>query len=424
MTHSAIITGIRLTHNRVTQSELEVASYSDPTDRLDTLCDKPGITEAFILQTCNRIEEYVVTDSSVDRSSIFSDVSYHEAAVTTDHTESLRHLLRVGAGLESQVLGEDQILGQLRTAYHTADEANALGPILEPAVLKAIHVGERARTDTTINEGIVSLGEAAVTLAEQHHDTETASVLIIGAGEMASLAATAIARQSPAITIANRSIERARNLAAELDATTNCYSLDSLPLLLERADIVITATGSETPIIDTTTIRNAGQTTIIDIAQPRDVAAELDSEKIRVYDLDGLQTITEKTHESRAEAATKVEQIIDEELELLLDFYKRHRADIVIKAMYAGADRIKQRELERALAELDISEGQEEIIASLADAITGKLMAVPTQQLREAASEDDWETIHAAIELFEPSFDAEFTDSSRIDVPENASSNS
>lgn len=424
MTHSAVITGIRLTHNRATQPELEATSYPDPTDRLITLCDRPGITEAFILQTCNRIEEYVVTDSSADRSSIFTDVSYHESAVTTGHTESLRHLLRVGAGLESQVLGEDQILGQLREAYLTADEANAIGPILEPALLKAIHVGERARTDTAINEGIVSLGEAAVTLAEQHHDIESASVLIIGAGEIASLAATAIARQSPALTIANRSIERARSLGSELDATTDCFSLDSLPSLLERADLVITATGSETPIINTTTIRKAGQTIIIDIAQPRDVATDIDSEEIQIYDLDGLKTITETTHKSRAEAATEVEQIIDEELELLVDFYKRHRADVVIKAMYAGADQIKQQELQRALAELDISEEQKEIVTSLADAITGKLMAVPTQQLREAASEDDWETIHAAIELFEPSFDSEFTDASGIDVPENASSNS
>lgn len=424
MTQSAVLSGIRLTHNAATLAELESASYQNLTQRINTLCDQTGVTEAFILQTCNRIEEYVVADSSIDRNTIFSDVSYKESAITTGHEESLRHLLRVGAGLESQVLGEDQILGQLRSAYLSADEVNAIGPILEPALLKAIHVGEQARTETAINEGIVSLGEAAVSLAERHCDLEAATVLIIGAGEMASLAATAMARQTPSLKIANRSIDNARTLASELDITTDCHSLDSLPSLLEWADVVITATSSDTPIITDATARQAGRTLLIDIAQPRDISSDITREELTVYDLDGLKTITEETHQTRVNAATEVEQLIDEELDLLLDFYKRHRADAVIKAMYAGAERIKQQELKRALAELDISEDQEEIVTSLADAITGKLMAVPTQQLRSASSEDDWETVHAAIELFEPSFDSDFPESSTLDVPENASSNS
>ncbi len=424
MTQSAVITGIRLSHNRATQAELGSASYQNPTDRINTLCDRDGVTEAFVLQTCNRIEEYVVADSTVDRTAVFDDVPYRETAITTDHEESLRHLLRVGAGLESQVLGEDQILGQLRSAYLTAEEANAIGPILEPALLKAIHVGERARTDTAINEGIVSLGEAAATLAKQHHDLETASVLIIGAGEMASLAATAVNTHSPMLKIANRSLNRAKTLASELDGSTECHSLDALPALLDWADIVITATGSENPIITDVTVRNAGYTVLIDIAQPSDIDSNLTREDLNIYNLDRLKTITETTHKSRADAAAEVEEIITEELDLLLDFYKRHRADAVIKAMYAGAEQIKQRELNRALSALEISEEDEEIVTSLADAITSKLMAVPTEQLREAASEDDWETVHAAIELFEPSIDSEIVDSSTFDVSENASSNS
>lgn len=423
MTQTAEITGIQLSHKYTTQAELEAEAFQDPLDRINTLLNKPGVTEAFVLQTCNRIEQYVVADSSINQAELFADFQ-QKTTTTTDHKASLRHLLRVATGIESQLIGEDQILGQLRSAYLDAKEANAIGPILDQALLKAIHVGERARTDTQINEGIVSLGEAAVTLAQRHYDIREAAVLIIGAGEMAKLAASSISRQTTSFRIANRSINHAETIASQLDATTNCYSLEQLPSLLRWADIVITATGSNQPIIQSSSVTDIGQTLLIDIAQPRDVSADIDQEEITTYDLDGLKTITEQTHESRTEAVTDVETIVEEELDLLLDYYKRHRADTVIKAMYAGAERIKNQELQRALSELDISPEDEETVEALADAIMGKLMAVPTQQLRAAASEDDWETIQAAIELFEPSLEAESLESSSLLASNNLTSNS
>lgn len=423
MTQIAEITGIQLSHKHTTQAELEAEAYPDPLNRINTLLNTPGVTEAFVLQTCNRIEQYVVAESSINQTELFADFQ-QKTTTTTGHKASLRHLLRVATGIESQLIGEDQILGQLRSAYLDAKEANAIGPILDHALLKAIHVGERARTDTQINEGIVSLGEAAVTLAQRHYDLCEAAVLIIGAGEMAELAASSISRQTTSFRIANRSIDHAETIASQLEATADCYPLDRLPSLLRWADIVITATGSNEPIIQSSSVTDIGQTLLIDIAQPHDVSTDIDQEEITIYDLDGLKTITEQTHESRAEAVTEVETIVEEELDLLLDYYKRHRADTVIKAMYAGAERIKTQELQRALSELDISPEDEEIVEALADAIMGKLMAIPTQQLRAAASEDDWETIQAAIELFEPSLEEESLESTPLLASKNLTSNS
>ncbi|MDX1746521.1 MAG: glutamyl-tRNA reductase, partial [Halobacteriales archaeon] len=140
------ITGVRVTHRSASLSTLETAAHDDPEGRLATLVDRDEVAEAFVLDTCNRAEEYVVTEDAAAGRRALSDFSQNlpESAVEiTSHEDSLRHLLRVAAGLESQVLGEDQILGQFRTAYTVAEDAGAVGPVLEPALLKAIHVGER-----------------------------------------------------------------------------------------------------------------------------------------------------------------------------------------------------------------------------------------------------------------------------------------
>lgn len=408
--HAYVITGTRVTHHDATVDDIENAMAPDPTDRIDDLLALEAVTEAFVLQTCNRSEAYIVTETASRGRDIVTTINNPPRAaskVVMGHEESLRHLLAVATGLDSQVLGEDQILGQIRSAYQTAVSRDAIGPVLDPALLKAIHVGERARSETSINEGIVSLGSAATTLATRHRPLDGALAVIIGAGEMASLVATALADEPlDTLRIVNRSRQTAEHITDALPVPTEVHDLTDLSVHLRDADVVVSSTSSPSPIIDRTSLSDAGETLLIDLAQPRDVVPDATAlPHITLIDLDGLQTITNETHRERQDAARQVEQIVQEEFDLLIQQYKRKRADAVIAAMYTGAERIKENEISRALSSSDFDEAEQDALESLADSIVSQLMAVPTKSLREAAENDDWETISTAIELFDPNLD-------------------
>jgi len=406
MTDAFLLSGVRVTHDCADLATLEAARSDDWRDRIDELLAEDGVAEAAVVQTCNRVEEYVVTDAAdAGREALSSFPSIPaNAVVEMDHTGSLRHLLRVAAGLESQVLGEDQILGQVREAYAAANERGALGDVLEPALLKAIHVGERARTETAINDGIVSLGSAAIDLAAAEQGLADATVAVVGAGEMSRTVAKSLPERVTEVRILNRSRDRAERLGADVHPPVTCDDLADLPAHLADADVAFSATASSDPLIDAGTVADAGETLIIDLAQPRDVTAgAVERDAVTVHDLDGLRSVTEATHEERREAAREVEAIVDEEFDLLIDKYKRQRADAVISGMYRGAERIKDAELRRALSRLDgLDASEKDAVESLADSLVSQILAVPTESLRDAAAEDDWETITTAIELFDP----------------------
>jgi len=406
------VTGARVAHDAAPVAVLEAATRDDVEARLHELAARDGVAEAFCLQTCNRVEEYVVTEVASAGESALADFGAGvdpSHVVRTDHETSLRHLLRVAAGLESQVLGEDQVLGQLRDAYLTAERVGVLGPVLEAALLKAIHVGERARTETAINDGTVSLGSAAVQLADRERGLADRRVLLVGAGEMATIVANGLAYRNVAeLTVVNRTPARAAALADSLAIPARADGLESLATHLAAADVVITATGSHEPVIERGHVANAGPTLLVDLAQPRDVADGVDDVPgIEVFDLDALEAVTTATHEERRAAAAAVEDIVEAEFEQLMDGYKRRRADAVIRGMYRGAERIKRRELQTALSKLDRGDGlsgaQRAVVEGLADALVNQLLAVPTESLRDAAAEDDWETVASAIRLFDPS---------------------
>ncbi len=408
-----VIAGARLTHESASVSQLEAATV-DATDRLSDLLKRDGVSEAFLIQTCNRIEEYVVADDpQTARAALadFAEAVPDELVVRMDHEGSLRHLLRVTAGLESQVIGEDQIMGQFRQAYAVAEDVGAIGPVLEAGLLKAIHVGERARTETGINDGIVSLGSAAVELAKQEAGLADATVVIVGAGETAEIVVDAVERTPiHELRILNRTVSRAKRLAADRPVPTTVDSLADLSAHLAAADIVFTSTGSPAPLVDADVVADAGQTLLIDLGQPRDVSSGVAaSPDITVRDLDDLEVVTADTHRQRAAAADEVQAIVDEEFQLLIDQYKRQRADAVIKAMYRGAEQIKQRELSTALDKLeaDLDEEGRTVVEDLADALIAQLLAIPTKSLRDAAAEDDWDAITTAIQLFDPDLEAD-----------------
>jgi glutamyl-tRNA reductase len=406
-----MISGTSVSHSDATVDEIEAACAPDERTRVTNLLDNPAVEEAFALQTCNRAEAYVVTtEPEAGRAAL--DAAFDGLdAVRRDlgHEASLRHLMRVACGLESLVLGEDQIIGQVRAAYERAREAGGIGPTLDDALLKALHVGERARTETQINEGVVSLGSAAVELAARERDLTGATGLVIGAGEMGTLAATALSSAVAKVVVANRTRDRAAHVAATLKGEAEAVTLAELPAAVADAHVVVTATNASDPVINAATLAAAGETLVVDLAQPHDVAADAAAlSNVTVRDLDDLESVTDETRTAREAAARRVETMIDTELDHLMAQFKRKRAEGVISAMYEGAERMKQREVTTALSKLEqasdgeLTDAQREVVESMADALVSQLLAAPTKSLRHAAEEDDWSTIHTAIQLFDP----------------------
>jgi len=318
--------------------------------------------------------------------------------------------MRVAAGLESIVLGEDHILGQVRRAYQDARAVGGIGSVLEDGITKAIHVGERARTETAINEGSVSIASAAVGLATEECDLDGETGLVVGAGEMGTHAAKSLAPAVDKLVVANRTVPNAEYVADTVDVEAAAVSLDAVETLVAEARVVVSATGSPDPQFDTGTLATAGETFLIDIAQPRDVPPSADTlPDVTVCDMDTLESLTDETREQRRSAAAAVEEMVDAEFERLLNQYKRKRADQVISAMYESADHVKASELQTAFSKLDLDDEQQTVVESMADAIVSQLLAAPTQSLRDAAEDDDWETINTALQLFDPDFGPETT---------------
>ncbi|MWV40798.1 glutamyl-tRNA reductase [Natrialba sp. INN-245] len=429
MIHAGVVTGARVTHDSACVDELAAASPESQRVGVERLLSVPDVEEAYVLSTCNRVEAYVVSpDAAVGRATLeeFFEGVDDDAVVHTDHDDSLRHLLRVATGLESVIVGEDQIIGQVRTAYEDARSADGIGSVLETGVTKAIHVGERARTETEINDGVVSLGSAATRLAAEDGALDGATALVVGAGEMGRLAARSLADANVGeLVVANRTASHAAHLIGDLAVDADAVPLEALSTVVGDADVVVTATNSTDPILGPTHFEPGGvgpdepeaetangggptDTVIVDLGQPRDVSPAADElSTVTVYDLDDLESITEETREQRADAADEVERMIDHEFDLLRDQFKRARADEVIAAMYESAERIKARELQTALSRLEGEEftpEQREVVESMADALVNQLLAPPTKSLREAAAEDDWSTISTALQLFDPEF--------------------
>lgn len=419
-TQNEIVAGVSVSHSGATVEQIEAVVADSERGAVESLLEDPDVLEAFVLQTCNRAEAYVVSETAASARgalSTYVDGVDPDAVRELDHEESFRHLMSVACGLESLVLGEDQIIGQLRDAYESAREVGAIGPTLDDAILKAIHVGERARSETAINEGALSLGSAAVRFVDDEHGLGGATALVVGAGEIATLAAKALDESAGRIVIANRTLPHAEHLAGQLETETSVVGLDALSVAADESDVVVSATGSHEHVIEADDLETVGETCIVDIAQPRDVAPGADSlDDVSVYDLDAIETMTDETKAKRREAAEVVETMIDEELEHLLNQYKRKRADQVVAAMYEGAERIKGRELRTALSQLEseseggVSEAEREILESMADALVGQLLSAPTQSIRDAAENDDWSTISTALRLFGSGLEPEPTD--------------
>ena len=406
------ISSMLITHTKATIDEMESAWHGGIDQLLVRLKSHELVEECAVLKTCNRVEVYVVSPKG---SKVLLEFAKHIKVSSRiidflDHEESLRHLLRLTSGLESTIVGEDQILGQVKELFAMAKKAHAVGKTLDTAFNKAIQVGKRIRTETGINKGSVSIGSAAVELAEKNlGGLEGKTVMVIGAGEMGTLVAKALANKNiKAIYVANRTFDKAAALACELNGMAVRYEL--MEKYIPMSDVVISATKAPHFVLTheiVSRIMDEGkqELMLIDIGNPRNVESSVgEITGVTLYNIDNLKSISETNLEKRRDEVKKAELIIEEELVLLNKQYKRQQADNIISALYSMVEQIREREREEAINKLmarhTIGDIEREVLDDMTHSFANQILAEPTKILRNAAEHDDERFLDTVAELF------------------------
>jgi glutamyl-tRNA reductase len=352
--------------------------------------------EAAILSTCNRTELYLAGEERPDLVQWLA--RYHRVdpaelqpyLYTLPREQAVRHAFRVASGLDSMVLGEPQILGQMKDAARAAESAGTLGAVLHKLFQRSFAVAKEVRTTTRVGAASVSMAAAAVKLAARIFPSlRDQNVLLIGAGEMIDLCATHFAAQAPArIAVANRTVERGERLAARFNASA--IELRALPERLHEYDIVVSCTASSLPILGKGLVERAVRTRrhrpifMVDLAVPRDIepeVAELDD--VFLYTIDDLGTIVAENLDARRSAVEQAEAIIDTQVGQFMRWMKVRETVPLIRQLREHAEETRRQELDRALKALARGEDPAVVLESLSQVLTNKLLHAPTQALKK-----------------------------------------
>lgn len=411
---------IGINHNTASVEIREKVSFTPEAmcESLQSVLELPGIHETVILSTCNRSEIYCSTENSNQSSEevIRWLASLHKLDLnalrhcTYVHTDKavVEHISEVAAGLDSMVLGEPQILGQLKSAYATAQEFDSVGSSLNFLFQHSFKVAKKVRTETAIGENAVSIAFAAVSLSTRiFSDLSQCRALLVGAGETIELVARHLRERGlTQLTVANRTLARAEDLAREFDAQA-CL-LSDIPEQLPRADIVITSTASQLPLIGLGMVERALKKRrhkpmfIVDIAVPRDVENEVGKlDDVFLYTVDDLRSVIEDNRRTREKAAIDARRIIQEESNQFLSTLNGRSATEAIKEIRSHAQRIQQAELEKAERALAAGTDPNKVARQLAHGLTNKLMHGPTVALRSAHEQGEEEAAAWAMRLFD-----------------------
>lgn len=404
---------IGVNHNSAPLEVRERLAVTDAqlADVVRSLVKQPGVDEGMVLSTCNRVEVLTSARQGADLRSFLHSYFGVDAGSLNSHLyefqqrEAVRHVFRVAASLDSMVVGEPQILGQVKEAYSVARSMGAINSALEALLSRAFAVAKRVRTETAIGSSSVSVASVAVELAEKIFGSlEDRTVYLIGAGKMAELAARHLmARGAGRIIVTNRTHQRAMELAESFGAIVVPY--ESLHHSAEQADIIVTSTGAAEPLFR----REHGETLrsrrrnrpvfFIDIAVPRNIAPEVNElDGLFVYDIDDLQAMASKNTDDRKKEAERAEKIVEVEVERFAQRMKSLAVVPTILSLQEYCETIRQAEIDRIRGRLGhITPEQEAAIEAMTRGIINKLLHTPITTLKSTAAEPEAATIHEMI---------------------------
>jgi len=391
---------------RVDHKIADIQSMESIAKEIDVLFqelqEKYSIGEYIEISTCNRKEYYINNDYIKEDDEL---LSHENKSIVIDYGQSaVMHLLRMTSGLESMIVGEDQILGQVKDAKYKALKNHHCGKSLDTIFTKAIHVGQVVRNKTNINKGSVSIGSAAIDLAEKYiGDLNDKSVLVIGAGKMGRLVAKALAEKDlKAIFVANRTYYVAVELAEDLGGQAIMFK--DLENYLATADLVISATSAPHPIIDKERLLGIDMdyenVMIVDIANPRDIKEDVSELGVKLCNIDDLREIADENTKLRIEEFGEAENIINDEFILLKESIKMMELDELLGNLRASMEGIRERETQKATVKLSHVDGSAKILNNLTNSLVNKIFYDISKNLKRAARNDKKEIIDAADYIF------------------------
>lgn len=409
------LTAVGLNHQTAPLSIREKLAFAAAClpEAVRNLARSKAATEAVILSTCNRTELYCVGDSE---EIIRWLADYHSLPIeeispylyTLGMQETVRHAFRVACGLDSMVLGEPQILGQIKDAVRVAQEQESMGKKLNALFQKTFSVAKEVRTDTAVGENSVSMASASVKLAEQiFPDIGDLNVLFIGAGEMIELVATYFAAKSPRLmTVANRTLARAQELCDKLGVNAEPCLLSDLPAILHEYDVVVSSTASQLPIVGKGMVERALKQRqsmplfMLDLAVPRDIEAEVgDLNDAYLYTVDDMVNIVQSGKEARQKAAAAAETLVSEKVAEFVRQQQGRQSVPLIRALRDEGEKARKQVLENAMKQLAKGATAEEVLERLSIQLTNKLLHSPTQTLNKAGEEDK-DLVHAVAQIY------------------------
>lgn len=404
-----------ITHKDVSMQDIGRLGQMDPVSLLRELRSQSGVEECSVLKTCNRVEFYVVAMEREEAREglerfVASLLPYEVQGSLVRYMsgrETLHHLLRVASGLESMIVGEDQIQSQVKEAYEMACSEGCCGPLMSEVFRKALNTGKRVRTETRLNKGNVSIGSAAVDLAESRlGDLKGKTVLVVGAGQMATLIAKHLAGKRPeAVFVSNRTYARAVELAWSLEG--KAVRFEQLQDFLVKADVVLCATSATHIVLGMKEIspamerRSGRRMFIIDVSFPRNVDEEVRSiGGVELCDLSALNEVARENLERRRMEVFNAEKVVKEELELLSHRLEDLRAAEILRLVYTKYEGMKSREVGKALNRIRAGESAEVVMEDLATVLVNRFLADPTAAVKSASRQGDGGLLRSTKEIF------------------------
>ena len=383
---------------------------------LADLSSRENISESVILSTCNRIEIYAYAEkfhgAYQDIRNFLSEISHVAPEDFSDHLlglfgpDAIEHLFKVSSGIDSAVIGEHEILGQVRAAWELAVEEQAVGTVLNSLFRHSLEVGKRARSETSISRNITSVSQAAVAMADKQLNGLAGKCgLVVGAGEMGEgMAKSLHAGGITELRVANRTWDRALETAERLNGEP--VRLDELPQNLTEVDLLLTSTGATAAILEYGDLdeaarqRKGRELLIVDIAVPRDVdpaAGELDG--VTILDMDDLREFAENGIRAREKEVSSVKEIINEELERFSNLFSARSVAPIVTQLHSRAEEIRNSELQKLSRKFpELTPEQLKGVETLTTAITNKLMHEPTVRLKDAAGTPKGERLSEALQ--------------------------